>query len=354
MKVLLICGSVIPNGGTERATSNLVKILDMNPLIQSEIVSIFSNEKQVPSFEFNCRITHLNEMPFASGIIKRLKWYRKIIRELKDAVKDTAPDVIIGIGHNISIMLPFIATSGIRTFAAEHIEFSTIPAFNRQLIKLIYPKLTGVIVLTKRAQNEMKCLNKNIVIIPNSIPFNTKNTSSLNNSSLIMVGRLSKEKGYERIIPIAKKLKESLPNLRINIFGDGSERSFIENLIKEAELQDYVILKGLDPNIELRYPENDILLMTSYTEALPMVIIEANSAGLPVIAYENSGVNSTIVEGVNGYIVKDNDVNDFVNKVKDLLKNRDKISRLSQSAIKNTQQYSESEIARKWDELLLG
>lgn len=352
MKVIILCSSVVPNGGTERAISNFVKILKNNPKIEPEIISLFSSEAQKTAFDFPCKITHLNEQLFVSGIVKRLIWYRRVIKRLKGVVSEIKPDVLIGVGHNLSIMLPYIASAATRIYAWEHIEFATIPLINRLIIKSVYPRLSGVIVLTNKAKKEMLGINKNLFLIPNSVPFNADSISTLDNSSLIMVGRMSKEKGYERIIPIAKRLKDELPNTKIMVYGDGSEREHIEQLIKQANLDDYIILKGLDPNIALRYPENDILLMTSYTEVLPMVIIEANSAGLPVIAYTNSGVNATIEDGVNGYIIADNAIDDFVAKLKELLNDNNKLKKISQTARKSTQKYSVSEIGHKWDELI--
>lgn len=351
MKICIICSSVIPNGGTERAISIASKIFKSVDNIETNILSLCSSENDIPAFEYKCPITHLNLEPLKEKITDKVFWYLKAIRRLKKYIKSGNYDCIIAYGHNISIMLPFIRSKNEKIFAYEHINFDTIPALFHKIITYVYPYLDGVIVLSEIAKRKLTATNTNIIIIPNSIPFNSSveipNIQTFNNR-IIMVGRVSPEKGYERIIPIAKILKSRFPNWTLNIYGDGPDLPKIKEDLEKEDLTGYIICHGQVKDIQNEYPKGDILMLTSYTEALPMVIIEANYFGLPVVAYENEGTQTLIDDGKNGYIINDNDVNSFVDRLENLITNFQEYKVMSDNARLSASNYTIDKVRSKW------
>lgn len=352
MKILIICSSVIPCGGTEKAISNMAKLFSQIGNIETSIVSISSEITDIPAFDISAPIIHLGMNPLCQSLLGKIKWYYKVIPLLKNVIKKNEPDIILSIGHNISFLMPFV--KGERTvYACEHIDFTTIPQLFRLCIKLSYKHLAGIIVLSNTAKEKMKSLHNNIIIIPNSINVQPLNPSlHKNNLSLIMVGRISPEKGIERIIPIANELKKHLSRFCIDIYGDGPMKAEIERLIRLNKLDNYIIMHGYEKNINQKYQESSILIMTSYNEALPMVIIEGNSYGLPVIAYENEGTDELIKNEENGYIIKSNDFKSFADKIYTLVSNNDKLHKMRNSSYKCSKCYSEDKIKSLWENLL--
>lgn len=351
MKILIICSSIIPCGGTEKAIANMIRLFSKAEYNECCIVSICSCNNEKPAFEISAPIKHMNIESLSSGLFGKIKWYFNVIPQIRKILEEVAPDIIFSIGHNISIMMPF-SIHNTPVYACEHIDYTTIPNLSRFFMKCLYPHLTGVVALSKTAKTKMKSLNRNIVVIPNSIK--THNLNIFDNKDLtrfIMVGRISPEKGYDRIIPIAKALKEELTNFSIDIYGDGPMRAEIEKQIKSNNLQDVIKIYGFEKNIAEKYKGSSILLLTSYTEALPMVIIEANSYGLPVIAYDNEGARELIRNDENGFTINNNDVNSYVDKILYLVNNTEKLTAMRYSSYKMSEQYSEDIVNTKWLDL---
>ena len=93
--------------------------------------------------------------------------------------------------------------------------------------------------------------------------------------------------------------------------------------------------------------------MTSLQEALPMVLIESISKGTPVIAYDvRVGPRAIIQDGYNGFLVKENDIKTFVEKLDFLLRENDVYSVMSKNAITSANLYSEERLKSIWTEIL--
>lgn len=351
MKVCILCGSIIPNGGTERAISTVSYIFDSIENVETHILSLCSSEEQSPSFNFKGSIAHLNLKPLKAKTFDKILWYLSAVHRIKKQIKAGDYDLIIAYGHNISVMLPFIKSKKEKIFAYEHINYDTIPKLFRKVISYIYPRLDGVIVLSEIAKKKLYNTNKNVIIIPNAIPFTS--TIEFQNKlkftkRVIMVGRVSSEKGYDRLIPIAEKLKYRFPDWTIDIYGDGPDLPKLKESLEEKGLMGYVICHGQVKDIQNQYPKGDILIMTSYTEALPMVIIEANYYGIPVVAYENEGTLSLVNNGKDGYIIKDDDVTSFVFHLQNLIEDYQAYKSMSNFAHMNALNYSIDSVRSEW------
>lgn len=159
---------------------------------------------------------------------------------------------------------------------------------------------------------------RKLILINNPITNNPKpkekarkNESSLN---IITIGRLSMEKGYDRIFEVLSKL--DFP-FRYTIIGDGIEKENLISLIKEKDLDNYVKHIPYTKNVNEYLDENDIFLQGSYVEGFPNVLLESCVVGTPVVAFNAPGGLDEIIENhVNGYIVKD--VEDCVNYLNNL------------------------------------
>lgn len=85
---------------------------------------------------------------------------------------------------------------------------------------------------------------------------------------------------------------------------------------------------------------------------MPMVILEAASHGLPVIAYRNEGTELLIKNGYNGFLIDSDNVEAFAEHIKALINNNNLRQRLSQNALKNIEEYSPDNITIKWKQLI--
>lgn len=98
------------------------------------------------------------------------------------------------------------------------------------------------------------------------------------------VGRLSEEKGFERLLVIHKKLLDQGIRHKLVIVGDGPDRDFLRRLVKALEVQNSVILAGYQSNPYPYMKQSKFLVSSSFTEGLPVIAMEALSLGIPMVA----------------------------------------------------------------------
>ena len=116
-------------------------------------------------------------------------------------------------------------------------------------------------------------------------------------------GRLSPEKGFEQFVEAAAQVHQTLPEAGFVLFGDGPQRDSILRAIKRQGLEGSFILAGFRPDLAAFLPNFDVFVLPSFTEGLPVVVLEAMAAQVPVIATAVGGTPEVIVEGVTGHLV---------------------------------------------------
>lgn len=347
MKIAIVIGDIRRAGGTERATINLA-----NMISDEHVLHIISMAEPGEIF-FHLR-TKVNTIFLElSDVPKPLKnkpiWYINFYKKLKKNLSELKPDIIIGEGHNISVLLPLANKVKAKTLALEHIDFTSIPPLSRFLMRLSYSKLDAVVVLSETAKKKIMHLKSQVEIIPNSLPFQINELAALEKKQLVMVGRISKEKGYERIIPIATKMANDYPEWNILIYGKGEKQVELQNELNLNKIKNVHIMTPVK-DIQKVYLDSSVLLMTSYYEAMPMVILEAQHCGLPVLGYSCEGTDSLIENGVNGFIVDTEQ--DFYCKLQELISSRELRLRFGKEGRKNAELYNHENIKQKWISLL--
>jgi glycosyltransferase involved in cell wall biosynthesis len=120
-------------------------------------------------------------------------------------------------------------------------------------------------------------------------------------------GRLSPEKGFGVLIEAARRVLREDPAAGIVLFGDGSLRAALARQIEAAGLTGRFILAGFRTDLDRYLPWLDVMVLPSYTEGLPNVVLEACAAGVPVVATAVGGTPEVIEDGVNGYLVPPGD-----------------------------------------------
>ena len=140
----------------------------------------------------------------------------------------------------------------------------------------------------------------------------------LKKKNIISVGRLSKEKGFADLIEIFSNIESE--DWTLTIVGDGDEKEKLEALIKDNNLEGKVILTGFLNKEELYklYENSSLYIMTSFEESFGLVLVEASSFGLPLIAFDSAiGAKEIIQE--NGILVSNRDKSVMIKKIKKLM-----------------------------------
>lgn len=135
---------------------------------------------------------------------------------------------------------------------------------------------------------------------------------------IISVGRMVPQKDHALLIEALERVPNSF---EMEFVGDGPLRSQIEDEVSKLDCKESIHFCGLQHNVEERLSKSEIFCLSSKYEGLPIVILEAMRAGLPVIASDVGGVREAVLDGTSGYLVKRGDREGWVNALSSLLSN---------------------------------
>ena len=160
----------------------------------------------------------------------------------------------------------------------------------------------------------------------------------------LFVGRFSIQKGIQELLAIWEIVHRHYPDWTMEMYGENYEQ--YKDIVGEG-----VCLHAPTSSIFSKYCESSMLLLTSRWEPFGLVIPEAMSCGVPVVSFEGDGPCEIITDGVDGYIVKDRNIEEFADKVCKLIENVELRQQMGKNAIQKAQRYSADNIMPMWKEL---
>jgi len=150
----------------------------------------------------------------------------------------------------------------------------------------------------------------------------------------VAAGRLSPEKGFDVLIDAAKEIVHGSPDTGIVIFGAGPLDSSLQKQIFDHSLQRNVILGGFRTDLDRILPQADVFVLSSRTEGLPVIMLEAMGSGVAVCATPVGGVPEVIDDEVEGLIAITDNVSSLAKQILRLLTDVNLRQRLSAAAKK--------------------
>jgi glycosyltransferase involved in cell wall biosynthesis len=146
------------------------------------------------------------------------------------------------------------------------------------------------------------------------------------------IGRLSKEKGFDILLDAVRAAADAVPEVRLIILGEGGERTILETKIKSLGIGDRVLMPGYTADARRYLPYFKALVLSSLTEGLPIVILEAMQAGVPIVATRVGGVPNVLKNGETGILVNASDPAMLAKGIIKLNTERDLSSLLAENA----------------------
>lgn len=147
---------------------------------------------------------------------------------------------------------------------------------------------------------------------------------------LIMVARFDEQKDHATLIKALSTLNTQ--NWQLELIGDGPLKAGAMQQAKEAGLEHKIHFAGSRNDVPARLAAADIFVLSSHWEGLPLSILEAMAAGLPIVASHVGGVSETIIDGETGYLARRSDARDLAAKLEALIQDPDLRSRLGARA----------------------
>lgn len=375
MKIVYCCPQLFHPGGMERIIS--MKANYLADVYGYEVFII--TEKQFgnrPFYKLSDKIKHIDlgldydglaKTSLLKSVINRIILKKRQKRFLKNVLEDIKADIVISTFFSEASILPSIQDGskkileihfcrGVKMMYAKAFHFSVVKKclyYIQQSIDehIIVPKYDCFVTLTEEDKQRWRTIIPNVVAIPNILTFNNIGIVGLEAKQIIAVGRLDAQKGFDRLINIWAKVCCRF-DWNLKIVGAGFEHDKLQDLIKTKNMEAYITLKPPTQFIYEEFCSSSIFVMTSRYEGLPMVMLEAMSCGLPCITYDfKCGPRDIISNGHNGFICKEDDEQDFANKLSLLMTNKELRLKMGLNAHASVQKYKADIIMPKWKKL---
>ena len=357
-------------GGAERAVVSEANLLC--EFCEVEIISFYKLYEK-PAFNVNpkIKITYLTEglapnrdelraaikAKNLSALIKegfksaKILYLRRFL--MKKAIKKLKVDIAVSTRRLYHKMLTGNIRKGTVCIAQEHNHHNGDEKYIKKLINSVCDMDYFMPVskelndfYSARVIGKVRCR-----YIPHHLEYIPEAPSSLTRKNIASIGRLSKEKGMDDLVKVFSLVSEKHPDWMLHIVGDGDCRPALEAQIQQAKLDSKIVLHGFKNREEINsiLSNSSIYVMTSHTESFGLVIIEAQSFGIPCVAFDSArGALETIADKENGIIIKNRSISNMADAISLLINDYAYRCALGRAAEINAEKYSLETVKLMW------
>lgn len=361
MKILYITSQINEDGGVQRVLSVKTDYLIQKWGYQIDIVTLNNGNTNL-FFDFNKNIG-LHDIKLTGNKFSKLFQYKKQIQKHIEQLK---PDGIIVCDFGLKgFSVPLLVKTKVPLIFEAHgskyneSQYYKINFFSEitHNFKYFYRNFCAkrfdyFVALSKESLMEWSL--KEGVVIPNPLYSPNNKTSDVTSKTVIAVARQSYEKGLDRLLYIWKLIAEKHPDWKLEIYGSQNQALGLDDVVKEYNITSSVRFFEPIKNIEEKYCGSSIYVMTSRSEGFPMVLLEAMSYGLPIVAYDCPiGPRSIIANGKNGFLIPEEDSAAFAQKMSDLITDDELRKKMGTKGKEMVKEYDVDAIMLKWESLFI-
>lgn len=366
MNIAYCISGVYNSGGMERVLSNkanyLADIIGYNVSVittdQQGRKSFFPFSNKIKFYDlavnYTVDLNHNLLLRKISSFSKRSLHKRKLSKFLSEENFD----IVISMMDDDFYFLYQMEDGSIKIAEFHFSRFSRLPQngwkkffsfFYKKLDAKIAKKYTRFIVLTDEDRSWWKELN-NVEVIYNSLANIPEKQAQLEIKTVTSIGRLTFQKGFDRLIHAWKFVISKNPDWKLNIYGSGELDSDLKSLILALDLSDSITIFPATKNIETVYLNSSIYVLTSRFEGFGMVLLEAQSYGLPVISFAcPCGPKDIIENNYNGILVRDGSILELADGINTLIADDQQRKLMGENARKSViEKFDNNVIMDKW------
>ena len=373
IKIVYFYESFIHRGGTER-----ILIEKMNWLSDYgfEVIALTSEQgshsfsfdlsANVKHIDLNVRFFTLYQYSVFFRFFKMWRMKRLLQRKFNAFVEEHSPDIVICttyIATYLSVLVD--CPLSFKKVAESHIDKRFLinnDYLNRKSLLHLWKSKWELKMTEKLVRHFDLLVTLNLTDANDWAPFvktkiitNTvhqNDTGKISNGSskhAIFVGRYTEQKGLDDLLAIWGLVHKFHSDWHLDLYGDGEKR---DELFAQAErMHANIHIHMSTANIFEKYVDSSIFLIASHYEPFGLVLPEAMSCGLPVVAFEADGPCKIITDGVDGFLIENRNIKKFADCVCQLIENKSLRLKMGQAGILSAQQYSRNQIMPQWKEL---
>jgi glycosyltransferase involved in cell wall biosynthesis len=264
--------------------------------------------------------------------------------------------VLISTRPALNLVSISVAPPSLVKVGQEHLNFAHHAPRVRRAIKRHYPRLDGLVTLTERDRDRYRRAlgdTTRLAAIPNAAPDFGGIRSDGRAKRVIAVGRLTRQKGFARLIRAFAQVAADRPDWDLVICGEGPRRAHLERVISGLEMEGRVTLAGRVEDVASALAASSIFALSSRVEGFPMVLLEAMAVGLPVVSFDcPTGPREIVEDGRNGLLVRPGDVDALAVALNTLIEDEGFRKRCSAGALETAERYSQDVIGARWERLI--
>ncbi len=345
MKIVWLTNNINQMGGIEQVICGLSNYFSEALGYSVEIISINSSQSNI--------FYTLNESVYVKHccIDWREQTFLKLVAHVGNIMSNLDADYLITCHPTIS----YAALLNKRKFNGKVIvtQHSASESFSKKRLycnAVMFRFADKFVVLNKTDQDIYKKLGCSSIVIPNANFRFVNNRSSLNNKTILAVGRLEKVKGFDFLLESFSMVAPAHPDWKVCICGGGSCESQLKKQAVDLGISEQVVFPGAVKNMEDYFMQTSVFALSSRSEGFPLVLLEAMSFGIPVVSFNLSAPEKILSDG-GGFIVEFGNVSEFAKKLDLLMSDNSLCKQMGDEAYTSSGKYSVSEISEHWKNL---
>lgn len=353
MRILFVIGP-LKKGGAERVVCNL-----SNELIKENDVFIATTVTPESDYYLNEKIIIKcldDEKTSNKNFIIR-NYLRA--KRLKEVIKNNKIDIAISFLPEPSYRLMMVKNKKLKTIISDrndpNIEYNSL--FQKIITKLLYKKSNGFVFQTEDAKKWFSDkIQERSVVIPNPInkDFICKPYSGQRENVIVTVGRLTEQKNHKLLIDAFINIHKKYKDYKLYIYGEGSLRDELSEIIKSNMLEDSIKLMGNVDNVKESIYKSKMFVLTSDYEGMPNALMEAMALGIPCISTRCpiGGPEFLINNGENGLLIGVGNSEELQGAILKLIEKKDLSEKIGKNANRICDILNPTIINNRWKEYI--
>lgn len=369
MKLLYCIAGTYNSGGMERVLANKANYLVRHGY---EVVIATSDQRgQKPFFALDPAIRCVDlginyEENNGKSLLNKLlhypfKQYRHRKRMTALLAKEQ-PDITISMYCNEASFLPTIKDGSKKVLEIHFSKYKRLQYGRKGLWRMVdwwrsrmderlVRRYDKFVVLTHEDKGYWGDL-PNIEVIPNARSFHTSQQADLSQKCVLAIGRYSHQKGFERLIEAWEPIARRYPDWHLQLVGDGEEKVALQKQIERLKLTANIELAPPTGHIEKLYTQASIFALSSRYEGLPMVLLEAQTFGLPIVSFAcKCGPRDVIEDNKTGFLIPEGDINGLSQALLRLIGDVSLRQQMGTAAKLASERYDEAYVMQLWVKL---
>lgn len=353
MKKILFVIPKMGGGGAERVVSLLANGFSKDNSVQ---IHTFVGGESFYALNGNITLSSCGIKKITKGIFRKFN----ILFELPKTFFRTRKLIKKG---GFDIVIPFLAEADIITYFCRKtgVKFKYVcserndPTKKNKLkmffLKKAYRKANLLVLQSEKVKDFYSSVKEEKkIVIPNPVnPDNLPKRESVLDKTVIAVGRLDVQKNFDMLINAFKGVTTEFPDYNLKIYGEGTERTNLENLIDKLELNDSVKLCGASKDVLKEVAKAELFVMSSNFEGFPNALLESMAIGLPVISTDFfSGTARELIDDNGGILVPVGDIDKLKKAIIEMLGNPNK-TQLGEYNKEKVKPYYDDKILSRWE-----